>query len=90
MAGMIIRALGFSDIETGKGPFSDTDDPYITSAYDFDIISGKSETIFSPDSLASREESLLARMFGINKISIWRIGQITNDVWAAVENMKTP
>ena len=65
MAVMLIKSLGFSGIETEDTPFSDIDNPYITAAYDFGIISGKSEGIFAPNDSATREESaaMMCRLY---------------------------
>jgi len=65
MANMLIRALGFSEIDSGNSPFGDVNDPYITAAYDFGIISGKSENTFAPNDYASREESavMMSRLY---------------------------
>lgn len=65
MAEMLIKSLGFSEIETEDTPFSDVDNSYITAAYDFGIISGKSEGIFAPNDFATREESavMMCRLY---------------------------
>lgn len=65
MAEMLIKSLGFSEIETEDTPFSDVDNPYITAAYDFGIISGKSKESFVPNDYATREESaaMMCRLY---------------------------
>lgn len=40
------------------------------------------------NSQSVQDKICLAKMFGINKISIWRIGQITDDIWRTIENMR--
>ncbi len=65
MADMLIRAIGFSGIETESSPFTDINDPYITAAYDFGIINGKGKNIFAPNDTISREESavMMCRLY---------------------------
>ncbi|MDO4301585.1 MAG: S-layer homology domain-containing protein [Clostridia bacterium] len=65
MAEMLIKALGFSEIEPGSSPFQDINNQYITAAYDFGIISGKGEGIFAPDDFATREEgaAMMCRLY---------------------------
>ena len=40
------------------------------------------------NSQSVQDKIYLAKMFGINKISIWRVGQITDDIWRTIENMR--
>ncbi len=65
MAHMLVRALGFTGISTGATAFKDADDPYITAAYDFGIISGRGSGIFAPEDYASREEgaAMMCRLY---------------------------
>jgi hypothetical protein len=45
---------------TAKEPapaFSDTDEPFVVSLYRAGIIRGRSETVFAPDDLLTREET---------------------------------
>lgn len=40
------------------------------------------------NSQSVQDKIYLAKMFRINKISIWRVGQITDDIWRTIENMR--
>ena len=44
-------------IEPGSSPFADTDDPSVTRAYCYGIVSGTGEGVFSPDKPVTREEA---------------------------------
>ena len=68
LAVMLVKALGYDALagqvsDTGL-PFTDvsTDKGYITIAYDFGIISGKSATSFEPEGYATREEAAAMMM----------------------------
>ncbi len=65
MAEMLIKSLGFNDIETDGSPFRDVNNSYITAAHDFGIISGKGNGFFAPSDFASREEtaSMMCRFY---------------------------
>lgn len=68
MAVMLVRSLGYDNLlETTKTldlPFTDVtnDRAYITIAYDFGIIAGKSATTFDPAGTALREEAAAMMM----------------------------
>ncbi|MCJ7856829.1 S-layer homology domain-containing protein [Lachnospiraceae bacterium NSJ-143] len=71
MAVILIKALGYdslvSDSEKAAFPFTDVTENrgYIDLAYNFGIISGKSQNIFDPKGKASREEAaaMMVRCF---------------------------
>ena len=63
---MLVKALGYDSLakSVGENPFDDVtqNEGYITQAYDFGIITGKSGTVFDPSGSALREESAAMMM----------------------------
>ncbi len=73
IAVMLVRALGYDtlaqSVSTVYNPFVDVtgNKGYITIAYDFGIISGKSSTVFDPKGTALREEAASMMIRAYNK-----------------------
>lgn len=66
--------------ESMDTPFSDVKDDYaIKLLYCLGIVEGKSETLFCPDDLITREEAAVITMRMIDAFREWKIADITAD-----------
>lgn len=71
------------DVSTVKNPFTDTNQLYVTKAYEVGISKGTTSTTFSPDDLVSREQMVVLFVRMVEAVEVKRnfiiLEAVTND-----------
>lgn len=77
-----------SEIEEKEFPFEDTDDENVKKAYYAGIVSGKSETIFDPENIVTRQEfaKMMLNMFSAANINFEPEDNLIKEVLSEYED----